>query len=319
MEQEVNIIKGDFELSFYGIKSLLKKFNLINKALLSKKDVIINIDFDQKTISHLNLSLLWRMLLSLKKIKKTNNVFIKYKGQNKDFFDQRHFFDRLVGKKSFISSTTIPINFETFNPYNENPEEVSKDSDINKIFEDVTSKFLDKNNPFHKEIKIHMLEVINNSFDHSRYKMEAGVICGLDSKNSILDFCIVDMGQGIKNSFIRNDALKAKYKDLPDHLVIDKATNFRVSCNPVGARNPEYKFSNGGIGLYFLKQFTSMHKDGQLVVLSEKGFMFKDTKKESKKNFAHVGWAGTAVYFRIYLDQQRSVEYNNIIGNYLKG
>jgi hypothetical protein len=126
------------------------------------------------------------------------------------------------------------------------------------------------------------------------------------------------MGQGMKQSFLNNKKLKSIYQNLSDQDIIEKATGFRISCNPSSARNPNYSYSNGGIGLFFLKEFVRFHKQCYLVIISQKGYYYIDGNgKEIKKNFSNAEWKGTAVHFKLNLNQDKNPEYESLINNFI--
>ncbi|MEK7646585.1 MAG: hypothetical protein AAB381_02725 [Patescibacteria group bacterium] len=309
MNKEIKITKGDLGFTYNSIKSLLTKFGEIDREKHKIKRLIINFDFNEGDGSHLGLSLIWRLMFALKET--SFEKLVTYNGSTQSFFKDRHFFDRLVGKKNSLrKNTSIPIHFETFNP----SQQISgSDASIDAIFKEVTKKFLDNSNPFQAEIKVHMLEVITNSFDHSDSRTEAVSVCALDPKTGILDFCVVDMGQGVKQSFLRNEKMRKQYSMMSDQEIVARATDFKVSCNPSSARNPKYPYSNGGIGLYFLREFIKVHKDCHLVIISGKGYYYVDSANRIKRrNLLDVNWSGTIVNFRVNVNQLRKEEYIDI-------
>lgn len=315
MERKITINRQDMGFSYDSVKSLISKLSIADKQKVSFNNLIMELDFDKDDVSNLGLAILWRQLYDLNSLKCKKHI--KYQDSTHGFFDQRHFFDRLTGNKSsFLRSPSIPLHFETFNPIR--AKESSRAEEVSKIFSDATKDFLEKTNDFHREIKIHIAEVINNAFDHSNSTKEAGSICYFDESTGFLDFCVADMGQGIKNSFIKNNLIKAEYISLQDEEVISRATNFLVSCNPTIARNPEYPYSNGGIGLFFLREFVKKHKNCYLVIISKKGYYYVDgNNREKRRNFIDTEWGGAVVSFRVDVRQNKSQAYSDLIGTHM--
>ncbi|MDP3733157.1 MAG: hypothetical protein Q8Q91_01315, partial [Candidatus Daviesbacteria bacterium] len=232
----------------------MREFNKFGEA--HRRGLVNGVEIDLSHVnrfSDLSLGIIWGLALNYKDIKCDEKLII-FPPDKGNFFKDRKFFDRLTGvaTKNPLSSA-VPLNLETFNPSRPNSVYLNADKDIEKVFNQAAASFLSSDNSFHKELKTHMYEVITNSFDHSELQLEAGVICTLN-KNGLLDFCVIDRGQGIKNSFLKNPILKNVYASMSDGQIINKATDLGVSCNPKIARNLNYKYTNGGIGLYFLRE-----------------------------------------------------------------
>ncbi len=122
-------------------------------------------------------------------------------------------------------------------------------------------------------MEVHILELLANAFDHSQSEVEATCLYTMKNK-TFLDFCVVDDGQGIRPSFLKNPALRNFFESLNDVAAIEKATEFRITCNPKDAPNPAYSHKNGGIGLYFLRQFVELHRHSQLIIISHRGLFY---------------------------------------------
>jgi hypothetical protein len=311
----VNIEKDDLKFSYDSVKSLLLKFAKIEQNSSEITDLSLRFNFDPEDISELSTAIVWRLALKFNALK--CNKAIIYRGSTKTYFDETHFLDRLTGKRSIISSPTTPLHFETFEPVRPN-NAYDNNSGIEEILSVVTKNALDSKNTFHQEVKIHMLEVINNAYDHSESILEAGTICRIKPTSGLLDFCVADMGQGIKKSFLGNKILRSDYLRLSDQDSIDKATDFRVSCNPSDKKNEKYPYSNGGIGLFFLREFIKNHKDSFMIIISGKGYYYVDGAKVSKRNLDQVSWPGTIVCFRTNLQQIRSAEYDKLCKNFVE-
>ncbi len=317
---KITIDKNDLGFSPTKVKSLLEKFS---RADLIKGDTdktsifTVNLDFDKEDANDLSTALIWMFLKANVNLPCKKIVISKL--NSKKYFDERHFFDSLTGKKSSIfGSTSVPINFESFSPIRPSREDNQNDQII-KIFDVITKNILNPKNRFHSELKTQMTECVQNSFDHSasdKTKL-AGSVCSL-KENGFLDFCVIDMGQGIKKSFLDNSQLKGEYFSMEDKDVIAKATNKKVSCNPKDKRNPKYVYNNGGIGLYYLREFIRLHPDSTMVILSGRGYYHLNYRQDVPKlAVINSPWPGTLVYFRTRLDQDKSEEYNKLADRFI--
>lgn len=312
MVVKVEIKDEDIGLTYDRIKSLLQKFDAVDKQKekITRLDLVINLK--KNDINELSTAIIWRYALLFRSLQCEKTVTISK--NLKDFFESVHFFDRLTGKRSPWFSPEVPIHLEVFHPLR--PTKVSgNEQDMEKIIADTMNNLLDDKMDFHREVKIQLQEVLNNTFDHSESKTEAAAMCIFRKKDEV-SFCSADMGQGIKSSFLSNPHLKDEYSGKRDEEVICDALKFRVSCNPSANRNPGYTYSNGGIGLYFLQKFIATHKDSVLVIISNKGYYYMDSQgRERSKNFQQVEWPGTAVYLRTRLNQNKSDEYKKIVAD----
>lgn len=306
MKISIKIEKQDLGFSPKQIKSLLSKLDLIKKAVAGD-NVDVNLDFEVKNANELSVAIIWRYLHEYKKLPCEKKI--TYRGVTQKYFDERHFFDGLTGKKTSIFSSSVPINYDTFSPVRPTHDD-TQNEEINRIFKDSTKGVLDISREFESEVRTHMTECVQNAFDHSESEhiKPAGVICSLSDTN-MLDFCVIDMGQGIRKSFLSNPALKPVYLDLNDIDLIIKATQKNISCNPASNPNPAYTYGNGGIGLYYLKEFVSMHPGSSMVIISGNGYYHTQYKKIEKTAHIKTLWPGTIVYFRIKLGQQKNEQY----------
>ncbi len=312
---QIKINREDLGFSPKQIKSLLAKFDLLSKTKdLTEFD--IHLDFNKDDANELSIAIIWTLLRKYKNLKCNKNI--KYKNNSASYFNERHFFDSLTGKKSFDFSPNIPINFETFSPVRPTKEVFQNDT-IESIFKNAVKDVINEKNEFQNELGVHINELIQNTFDHSQSDdlNPAGILCSL-TKTKLVDFCIVDMGQGIKGSFMSNPILKKKYSKVDDIYMIKEATEKRVSCNPLDARNPKYDYGNGGIGLFFLKEFVKKHKDSKLVIMSGGGYYYVEYMGNEKKlNLGHP-WKGTIVYFRTKIDQEKSSAYKALVEDFIE-
>ncbi|MGD9581490.1 MAG: hypothetical protein AB7V50_08960 [Vampirovibrionia bacterium] len=313
MDLSIDITKNDLNFTYEGVKSLLNKFKSIEENFDKIVNLQVTFDFDINNIHHLNLAMVWRQMYELNSLKCRKKIISK--NSTDSFFKESHFFDGLTGKKTFFKSKTVPLHFETFSPIRDSDR---GEEELAAIFMNETAGFFSKDNEMHDEIKIQMLEILGNAFNHSELNKQAGSICTYSKKSGMIDFCVADMGQGIKQSFLGNPYLKNQYINLSDEDVIEKATQFSISCNPSDKRNPKYKQSNGGMGLFFLKELVKLHQDSHLVIVSKKGYYYIDSSgKEKKKNFNIVSWPGTVVSFRISVRQNKSLLYKELIEKHL--
>jgi hypothetical protein len=312
MDVKIEIDKKDIGFQYKSVKSLLEKFAVIEENKASVKSLAVSLDFKESDMHELSNALIWRLMRRYQDLHCENKT-IRYSQQIKPELEKRHFLDRLTGRKPDSAiDKNIPFHFESFEPYrdlNDAVDGISAESVYSKAMEDI----LDPENLFHSEVGVNISEILNNVFDHSEYSREAGIVCTKSDKN-ILTFCSVDMGQGFKSSFVSNPGLKNIFKNLSDGQAIQKATRFRESCNPQNNRHPSYKkTTNAGIGLYFLKNFAKMHRDGQLVIISNKGYYYIDnTGKEIIRDLHSVEWPGALVYFKVSLDENLKPAYQEL-------
>lgn len=306
MNLKIEIKKEDLGFRYKQIKSLLGKFADLNLAQ-KPDEIVIRLDFKEGEVSELNMTIIWRLLLEFKG--KVNKISIRYNDKSALYFQERHFFESLRGEKSSLWTPSIPINFETFISMRPTAE-ASQNEEMNSIFEKSTKKILDPKKDFHMELSTHMTECIQNTFDHSQASAQkpSGILCTV-KKNKFIDFCIVDMGQGIKSSFMSNPGLRKDYEKLSEAEVILKAVQKRVSCNPEEIKNPNYQRNNGGIGLYYLNEFIQKHNDSMLIIISGSGYYYTEYRGKIKSHILDTPWQGTVVYFRTKLRQHKSESY----------
>ncbi len=311
MNLTIIINKEDIGVNHRKVKSLLQKLQTIEKIGSSTYKLELKIDTKEDHINELSTAIIWRYALLHKNIQ--GEKTITFPETLNRFFRAIHFFDRLSDKPSKKLSSFAPINLESFSPTR--PTSIMGNEDnMEKILSATMKGFLDDKNEFHRELKIQLQEILNNAFDHSELKNEAATIC--TQKKNGLSFCVADMGQGMKKSFLSNPFLKEQYLKKKDEEVIVNALEFRVSCNPTPSRNPNYPYPNGGIGLFYLKEFVRLHRGSYLVIISNKGYYYFDgTGKEKIKNLGNVEWPGTIVYLHTELDQVKNQRYKDLIND----
>lgn len=265
------------------IKNLLEQLKPLN-SITREDSVVVKLP-EPNQISDLGLVLIWTKLRELtdfpcKKI-------LKYSKGSTEYFDERHFFDRLVlDNTSSFFSKKVPFHFNSFN-LKENEDETA-----NKIA--LVSKASIENMPLGSETKVHILELVSNAFHHSQATIDVGCISKFNFNNGIFEFYIADQGKGIRNSFSRNEAIWPEYSSYSEAEIIEKAADQYVTCNPKNARQYEHK--NSGIGLYFLREFC-LHHGGHVVIISGRGYYYID-KVRVKKKLLTTPWQGTIVAFR---------------------
>ena len=317
MRIKIKIEKQDLGISPKAVRSLLSKLSQI-QDVRTDDTLEIELNFTKKDASELSTAIIWKSLSEVTDAPFKKNIRFKG-GVTEKYLNERHFFDSLTGKKSKLFSTAVPINYETFSPIR--PTKSSpQNEEVNKIFEESTRGILDTSKDFEREIRIHMVECVQNTFDHSESQRNkpAGIICSL-SERGMLDFCVIDKGKGIKKSFLSNLALKAKYLPMSDAEAIVSSTQENVSCNPTDSPNPSYSFSNGGIGLYYLNEFIQMHTNSHLIIVSDTGYYSTSYLKKQRKTANLTSkWSGTIIYFRIKLDQNMSKAYEALNVAYIE-
>jgi hypothetical protein len=313
MKLDIHIDRDCMGINHDAIKNLLRRFQEIeiHKNELDKFNILLEIGSSQ--FNELGVALIWRLSRHYQRLSCEKEI--RYSENIKPLLEDRHFLDRLTGKSSSRFSTDVPIHYEVFSPQRnsqiQKPQKSAED-----VYRDAIKSALNKGDDFHDEIGIHISEVINNAFDHSEYENEAGIVC-VKEDNGFLTTCAVDMGQGIKKSFLSNPRLREEFVNLSDEEAISQATKYRVSCNPVNIRHPKYSATaNAGIGLYYLQKFVEMHKDAQLIILSGKGYYYIDNSGRRKvKNFVDVRWPGTLVFFKINMKQALNERYRDLTLN----
>lgn len=303
MKIDIKLDLHDIGFQYDSVKSLLTKFSEIQKVDKSQLEEF-RVRIPEK-VHDLSLALIWRLMRHYQDLPCKKGIY--YPNKIKQHLDKRHWFDRLTGRKSEEASSDVPVNYETFAPF-ANMDEETGGVTAEKVYDNSMNLTLDMEKEICSEIKIHIHEILNNVFNHSKLKHEAGIVC--ETNKDIISICTVDMGQGIKNSFLSNPTFRNEFLPLPDEEAIRRATKFKTSCNPEHSPHPHYKTKNAGIGLYFLKKFAMMHRNGQFIIISKKGYYYVDCEgREIQKNFVDIEWPGTLVYFRVNLNQSLSPEY----------
>lgn len=313
---EIKIDKSDLGITPKHVRSLLQKLAQL-QAMSGDTDFEVHLNFEAKDTNELSLTLIWKALLHCKDL--PCKKMIRYKGGSARHFDERHFFDSLTDRPSSIFSSQVPINYETFDPVRPTRES-TQNEEIFETLDNATLKIFKEGNPFHQQIRIQMIECIQNAFDHSNSAAgnKAGVVCTVNTHKS-LEFCVVDMGQGIKESFVSNEALRDNYAPLSHAEAIEQATQKNTSCNPAAFPHKDYSSGNGGIGMYWLKEFVRNHIDGLAIIISDEGYYTTQYQgKQSKKVTLQQSWPGTLIYFRVALEQEKSPEYKKLTGEFVE-
>lgn len=275
----------------YGIgsKDINKLLTVLRELELMKEGDNVNVDLPEKDqASELALVLMWCKFRKVKDIK--CNKVLNYSETSAKYFDERHFFDRLFHKPNTIFSKSIPFHFSTFNLKDDEDEIANKISNLTKQ----SIGHL----PLASETMIQIQELVSNAFHHSKANIDVGCVSRFNT-NGTFEFYIADQGNGIRKSFSRNKAIWDKYAELNDTEIIEKSTEKYVTCNP--RESPQYQHSNSGIGLYFLKEFSTL-QNGHLVIISGRGYYYIDKKKVKKKTLTNP-WPGTVVAFKANLSQ----------------
>lgn len=312
MKLDIQIGHEDVGFRYESIKSLLRKFDQIEKNRNEIEKLQVTFDILPQEFHELSGAFIWRLARYYQHLPcKEKNI--RYSPSIEPLLKSRHFLDRLTGQSTPDFNKNVPIHFESFSPFR-NINNIESGIPAEKIYENAIKTTFDKGNDFHSEVKVSIQEILNNVFDHSESNAEAGIIVATNEAGH-LGVCAVDMGQGIKKSFLSNPFLRNDYSQLPDYQAIQQATKFKISCNPEHARHPNYQStSNAGIGLYFLKKMAQMHQDGQLILISEKGYYYIDSSgREIARSLQDVRWPGTAVYFRVKLDQRLNPAYSDLV------
>jgi hypothetical protein len=306
---KLNKINMGFQVE--SIKNLLGDFARCEESIKvgQTDDVVMDITEMPSDPNELAVILAWYLAIDLSKfnVKKS----IKFRNENLKALDEAHFFDRLTGHASSFFGANVPINLETFIPVHAMK---AQDAKIAEIVTKNTQKHLTQQSRFHSEVRTHMIEVINNAFDHSQTSRAATSLCKFRTRNEklFMDFCTLDAGIGMKKAFLSNPKLRANFINLSDEEIISQATDYRVSCNPGSHPNPNYKVQNGGIGLYYLREFIRLHNDSRLVIISGKGYYYLDSTGKIIKKSLSQEFAGTVVYFRTNLKQDYSASYSDL-------
>jgi anti-anti-sigma regulatory factor len=293
------------------IKLILEEFSKVENYDPQRNQLLI--DFRKvTTISNLALMLIWKLTMRCKE-NGFKGTLILPKKEGKLQLSGRRFFDRLTGIKSpNQGSKTTKVDFETFR----NPDDKVANQKETDLLKELAGGFLNKKNPFHGEVGTQILEMFANAFDHSRSKENAVCLCTL-SPTGLLDFCVCDEGIGIRNSFVSNPIFANEYRKMKDVKIIEKATEFKTTCNPSEARNPSYKYSNGGIGLFFLRKFVELHGNSQLIIISQNGFFSCQSHGKIRSQDLEKPWGGTIVMLRTNINQDKSSAYQEIGGEYV--
>ena len=308
MNKVIEILDEDTGIDYRSVKSLLKKLNSVDEEKEKITSLTIKLNFS--SISELSEVILWRCCIYFKGFD-CKKVFDISNKSSSVILAKTGFFNRLIGQNSSLLSfeKVNPLHYDIFKPYLEEGEEGSlTEEKLEEIFEDNFDKHIDNNNPFHREARIHIKEILNNAFDHSQVQSDAGLICKVDEVN--ISFAVADMGQGFRGSFLSNPSLKEVYNLFSDQDLLEKATCFQVSCNPSSSPNPKYKHKNAGSGLFYLRKFVELHKNNKLVLISDKGYFYVDGQGRLKRrNLEAVKWPGAVVHFQFNKNQTKSEEY----------
>lgn len=311
MKLDIEIEPKDMGFRYDAIKSLLKKFEPLeeHKNELEEFKISLATVKEKEQYHELGGALIWRLSRHYQSLPCRKNI--KYSKELQSFLDQRHFMDRLTGLGSNKYSDLIPIHYESFTP--------SRSGSVEEVYNESIKNTFNKDNLFHNEVKTQISEIITNSFDHSEFQSEAGIICVKSEDQRYITVCVVDRGQGIRQSFLSNPLLRDSYIELSEEQAIAEAVKKNISCNPWDAKHPNYpNTANGGVGLYFLNEFVKHHRNSQLVIVSGKGYYLQDGNNRNViRNFVNTRWPGTLVYFRVELDQEISATYKDLGVSYL--
>lgn len=224
------------------------------------------------------------------------------------YFNERHFFDRLITNENsgiFTNTKKIPFHFNTFNLKDD------ENNTANRI--SLLTKGSIGHLPLESETRVHIQELVSNAFHHSQATIDVGCISKFNVNSGTFEFYIADQGRGIKNSFSRNKTIWSEYSKYNDAEILDKATEQYVTCNPHTA--PQYEHGNSGIGLYYLREFCAF-QNGHLVIISGKGYYYVD-KNRLKKKVLPIPWPGTLVAFKANL-KDVSREYLSLKGKFVE-
>jgi len=311
MNLDIVIRHEDVGFRYEEIKSLLSKFRSIEINKQQLQGITLTIDLNAQDCHELSGGLIWRLARYYQNLKLEKKLYSQPEAE--EVLKNWHFFDSLTGQHSTDISKDVPLHLESFTPFR-NLKETVNGTSAEQVYKNAMKTALNKDDPLHHEVSIGILEIINNVFDHSEHKTEAGIICSKKESSRHIAICAVDMGQGIKSSFLTNPFLRNDFISLSDEKAIEQATHFNVSCNPGIARNPNYPITtNAGMGLYYLKTLAKMHRDGQLIIISGKGYYYVDHEgREIKRNFQSESWPGTLVYFRVDLTQPLNPKFQDL-------
>lgn len=298
-------------IGLHSFECILNEFNKIEKEDPNTIETV-TVDLSEvKEIHNLPTVMLWVLMKKYRKYNYKKNVIL---GNNIDkILGEKNFFNQIMDVAT--NSATLPINFETFNIQ----DAANSNSKITEIIEKTIGRFLNKKNEFHSEIKVNIKELINNAYDHSAAEKDIACLCGINKKSGRLEFCIADSGVGFKQGFITNPQLKKDYKDLDDVSIIEIATQKSKSCNPRHAPHPDYSYTNGGIGLFYLRKFIELHPNGDLIIISGKGLLNIKNNGIIKKRSISTSWQGTLIYFTIPIDINKSNEYQELCDEFEDG
>ena len=165
---------------------------------------------------------------------------------------------------------------------------------------------------FSNEVKIVLMEIMNNAADHSFTKNNIKGVADFSQRSNTLFFCIQDDGQGFKESFLSHPDLRESYVNLTDSDCLLSALNLGISCNPAENKNPKYSIENAGQGLYMMKILIENHEDCDFIIISRKGCIF--TKKDGKIDQINLPFdvKRTFIFCKIKMYDNFSSQYRSV-------
>ena len=158
MELKIRITSHDLGFGAREIKSLLDKFSAVDFASFSSGDkVIVHLDFNKEEADELSLAIIWKFLRKYQTL--SCNKEIIYRDGTQRYFNDRHFFDSLIGTQATMFSTPdILISFETFLPIRPTKTN-TQNSQMNTIFNNLKKTLAGyKGGKLADEIMVHITE-----------------------------------------------------------------------------------------------------------------------------------------------------------------
>jgi len=315
MNLGITIGRKDVGFQYDKIKSLLRKFDQIEKHKNVLEQLSIQLELPKDEYHELSTGIIWRLARHYQ-----NLPCRKYIGSTKEVAEslsRKGFWDDLTGtkrRKIMPDFIRVPIDLTSFAPIRQKTAR-AKTQEAESIFKNAMLSTIDEANEFHGEVSHNILEILTNAFDHSEHASEAGIICTMNESSGIINACVVDMGQGIRKSLLTNPNIRSEYIGAEEHDLLKRVTQYRVSCNPNDSPHPNYPLAgNAGMGLYYASLLSRKHRDGKLIVISGKGYYYTDYEgREIIRSLGDVTWPGTIVFFQVNLKQKLCSEYRDIV------
>jgi hypothetical protein len=149
-------------------------------------------------------------------------------------------------------------------------------------------------------VKYSLIELLRNVVQHSASPVGGIAMAQYYPSSGLVNLCVADMGIGIKAS------LKEVYQELDTDLQALKLATLPHVSRTFGPATYTAMRDNAGLGLFFIKQITSLAA-GSFFLGSKEALMdlWGNEEGQQKKKYQHAkngGWPGTFAYIQLRRD-----------------